>query len=186
MGQSICLTLVTSVKVAKYKNTSVTLTQATEVITTEFPADLSLFDLSENEQGYYWTLKPEALEMDLLPFLEKFYPSFYRDEDTTNEYQTVLEDLRNNPNVENWLMLARKKYNFCYQYGNYCEPDRLRHHNGRIETRVEVDYEGIILAIAGNIYLETYGGFLRYFGESIQLRFSEFPLAKCLKVHISG
>lgn len=185
MGQSICLTLITNVKVAKYKNKSVAQAQATEVINTKFPTDLSLFDFLENEHEYRWTLKPEVLEQDFLPFLEKFYPSFYRNEDAINEYQTVLEDLRKKPNIENWLMLARMKYKFCYQYGNYCEPDRLRNHKDRAESRVEVDYEGIILAVAGNVYLETYGGFLHYFSESIQMRFSEFSLAKCLKVHIS-
>jgi hypothetical protein len=46
MGQSICLTLITNVKIAKYKNKSVTQTQAIEVINAEFPTDLSLFNLS--------------------------------------------------------------------------------------------------------------------------------------------
>lgn len=186
MGQSICLSLVRNIKVDKSNSGNISLPQATEIINEGFPTDLALFELQENQKEFNWTLKNSVFEWDLLPFLEKFYPSFYQSKDEINHYQTTLAELYKNPNTESWLNFMEEGGSYFFQKGDACELDYFRYFNGSSYSWLSVYYETIILTSTGKISLEMHGGLLRYLGESTQLRFSEFPLAKCLKVHISG
>lgn len=186
MGQDICLSLLTSLRVDKTQNQSATLAEATDAINERFPTDLALFDLAEDAAAFRWTLKEEHLQSGLPPLLERFYPSFYRDAEQLAECNTVLERLRQDPAAAAWLDLARDKRFVCFQHDRYGHPDWLPLEQSNFRRRMEVRFEAIILASTGKILLETYGGFLRYFGESVQLRFSDLPLAKCLKVYIAG
>ena len=185
MGQSICLSLLTKISAAKPKQYELSLTEIVEKINFELPTDLSLFNLiDEDEKEYHWTLQTKVLERDLLPFLEKFYPLYYFSQ--TDDYQALLKQLREQPSGPNWLKLAHEKYEFFFQYDDMGQADYFCYEDKRFRPTLRIRYEGIILALAGKIYLETHGGLLRFLGESVQLRFSEFPLAKCLKVYISG
>lgn len=184
MGQSICLSLLTGISAAKSKPHELSLTEIVETINFEFPTDLSLFSLLEDEKEYHWTLQTKVLERNLIPFLETFYPLYYLDR--TDDYQALLEQLREKPSALNWLTLARKKGEFLFQYDDMSEVNYFCYENKPFRPTLRVHHEGIILALAGKIHLETHGGLLRFLGESAQLRFNEFPLAKCLKVYISG
>lgn len=186
MGQSLCLSLVTKIAVTKSTKHTLAPAEMAALINEEFPAGLALFDFLEDENSYQWSIKPEVLRDGLLPFLEKFYPSFYRKGDAVADYQDMLAKLRADADVNVWLERARRKEKVCFQYDSYATPDYLRYSASRFGEPLEVGFEGIILAITGNIYLEVYGGFPRYFAQSVQMRFSEFPLASCLKVYISG
>jgi hypothetical protein len=156
------------------------------LINAEFPAELALFDFLEDDASYQWSIKPDLLHAGLLPFLAQFYPSFYRHKEAIADYQDLLAKLQADADLGKWLERARRKEKVCFQYDTYATPAYLYYPASRFGEPLEVGFEGIILAITGNIYLETYGGFLRYFAESVQMRFSDFPLASCLKVYISG
>lgn len=186
MGQSLCLSLVTTVTIAKSPKHTLSPPEMAALINTEFPLDLALFDLLENEACYQWSIKPAVLQSGLLPFLAQFYPSFYRHKEAIAEYQDLLAQLHADADLSQWLERAQRKEKVCFQYDTYATPAYLRYPANRFGEPLEVGFDGIILAITGNIYLETYGGFLRYFAESVQMRFSAFPLASCLKVYISG
>ncbi len=186
MSQSLCLSLVTKVTIAKSPKHTLSPPEMAALINAEFPAELALFDFLEDEASYQWSIKPDLLQAGLLPFLAQFYPSFYRHKEAIADYQDLLAKLQADADLTKWLERARRKEKVCFQYDTYATPAYLRYPTSRFGEPLEVGFEGIILAITGNIYLETYGGFLRYFAESVQMRFSDFPLASCLKVYISG
>jgi hypothetical protein len=186
MGTSLCLSLVNKVVVAKSPKHHLAAPELATIINTGLPLDLSLFDFSEDENGWQWVIKPAMLQSGLLPLLTQFYPSFYRHSEAIADYQNLLDQLHADADLNAWLERARRKEKFCFQYDTYASPDYLRYPSSQFGEPLVVDFESIILAITGNIYLESYGGFLRYFGESVQMRFADFPLARCLKVYISG
>lgn len=191
MGQVICLSLITKIDVVKSKRKELSLSDIVEKINLEFPTDLSLFDLIEDDSEYHWLIKPNIVEQQLLPFLEKFYPQYYLDngEDDEDEdadrYQSVLKKLQEKAGFDHWLAFAKETSETLFQYDDI-GVDYFRCENKPYRPTLEVRFEGVILALAGKVYLETYGGLLRFLAESVQLRFKEFPLAKCLKLYISG
>lgn len=183
MGQSICLSLITSLCVAKPKK-PLDLEKLTSAFKEKLPLDLALFDFSETKEGYFWDIKATELEEGLLPLLESFYPQYYTHPDYIEGYQRTLNRLLEEKSANYYLDVAKCKYQECFQYDdsvyNYLP---YRHdYNSSLEFR----FDAIILALAGKVYLETGGGLLQFLNESVQLRFKEFPLAKCLNLYISG
>lgn len=181
MGQSISLSLVTQIKVKKPKKNNAILNEIIELLNKDFPTDLALFNLSEDDSSYVWQLKTTILENELIPLLEKFYPSFYKDEDDIEYYQNTLKQLRADINSDSWFELAKDGSEYYFQYNDDCELDSIRYKNNWLD----VDYKAISLSFAGKISLETQGGLLKYLTECVQLRFNDYRLASCLKLHIS-
>ncbi|EIJ43288.1 hypothetical protein BegalDRAFT_2437 [Beggiatoa alba B18LD] len=183
MGQSICLSLVTKVYVAKPKRKPLDLEKLTLTFKQELPLDLSLFDFSETEEEYCWNIKPTELEQGLLPFLEAFYSQYYTHPNYIEGYQRILDRLRQERNALYYLDVAKCKYQECFQDDSkILDYLPYRHEYG---SSVRFHFDAIILALAGKIYLEMSGGLLKFLNESVQLRFKAFPLAKCLNLYIS-
>ena len=140
-----------------------------------------IFDFTENEKNIVFKLKKELFESELIPFLEKFYPLIYIN---NNLYLETLKELKNSKS-ENWLSLAEDKSCEEFQIDNYGIEDNLCFDKA-FKPRVSVYYESILLSMEGKIMMESYGRQFNFLKLCMIEMFKEFRLAGALRVYITG
>ncbi len=140
-----------------------------------------IFDFTENEKDIVFKLKKELFESELIPFLEKFYPLIYIN---NNSYLETLNELKSALS-ENWLPLAEDKSYEEFQIDNYGIEDNLCFDKA-FKPRVTVYYESILLSMEGKIMMESYGRQFNFFKLCMTDMFKEFRLAGALRVYITG
>ncbi len=142
--------------------------------------DTSIFDLSEKDDYYIFTLKSDVLENQLIPFLQKYYPYFYND---SEYYDDVIAELKETPASE-WLEYADGKPEEAFQTDKYGTSENL--FIGKPEVRIKLGFKTILLSMEGKIAMECYGKHFRFFQYAIQQMFFEFSIAKAMRVYITG
>ena len=118
-----------------------------------------IYERSEKEKYYVYSIKNEVLDKELVPLIEKFYALRYT--------KDLLDDRRFQ----------------AYQAGDdmdYFNPDifPLR--------EVCVSSNNAILSIDGKIAMECYGRVFDFFSRCIAAQLQEFALSKALTVWIDG
>lgn len=146
--------------------------------------DLNLYDETEKGEYLVFTIKGEALETGLIPFLEALYPVVYRGHGT-EDYHDVLKQLRSTPPAE-WLNMADEKCNYSFQLDMYGEADYIRiPEDFRPDICVRSKYL-LLYPGGGKIATEGIEDFMRFFKYCIHQTFKEHPLAKAIRVYITG
>jgi hypothetical protein len=148
---------------------------------TEFYFEPSIYDFSETENSILFTLKPEVFEKQLLPFLRDFYPFIYMDSkgyvETLNEIEKI--------NSSEWLQLAGDKSCAEFQLDEYGEKYYL-YFDKPFRPSVVISSSSILLSFEGKILMECYGKQFNFFKYCIQQTFTEYSLAKAIRVYITG
>jgi hypothetical protein len=123
-----------------------------------------------------------VIENQLLPFLEKFYPLVYpgRKED----FEDTIEMLRKSE-PRAWLELSDEKSCEEFQLDKYGEPEFL-YFDKPFKPCAKIFSTAIMLSNEGKISMEVFGRQFNFFKYCIQETFSEFSIAKALRVYISG
>ena len=95
MGQYLSIGLVTECGCSKKKleQQNVTQEELIDGMKNKLHFDPTIYNLSEVNDNYLFTLKPDVLAQQLIPFLEKLYPLLYSD---TTDYQQALDALKKN------------------------------------------------------------------------------------------
>ena len=146
--------------------------------------DMNLYDETEEDESLLFTLKNQALESDLIPFLETFYPVVYKG-GKEKEYRDLLEQLRSTPSTE-WLDLANEKCYYDFQYDEYAE-SRYIEFSKPFRPRIRLDFEFVMLHCGyGKIMTEGLYDFTDFFKYCINETFKEHPIAKSMQVYITG
>ncbi len=143
--------------------------------------DPTIYDISETENSYHFQLKTEIIENQLVLFLEKFYPFIYPDKP---DYEETLETLRNTAPSE-WLAWANRKSAEEFQIDHYGTAEYI-YFNKPFSPAITIDSTSIMLSHEGKTMMETFGRQFHFFKYCIQQTFSEFSIAKALRVYISG
>ncbi len=140
----------------------------------------TIYDLTDAAEVYIFNLKSAVLEEQLIPFLEKFYPLI----GNYSDFKQTIDTLKKiSPNE--WLKYSEEKNSYDFQSDEYGECDYL-YFNKPFNPRVNVSYEAIMLSAEGKIIMEEYGRQFKFFKYCMQSTFSEFSLAKALRVYITG
>ena len=141
--------------------------------------NLELYNISDEENTYVFSLKSELLDKDkLIEFLKEQYDLCDLDTASTQEVIDKLKKVNNSDEIIN-LAKEKKYQNFCYNsyiYGNiYCT---------KWQYRVMVQYELVLYLIEGKIMMECYYDFLKYI-ENLIRKNSKNELNSAVKVVIS-
>ncbi len=140
-----------------------------------------IFDFTENEKNIVFKLKKELFESELIPFLEKFYPLIYIN---NNLYLETLKELKNTTS-DKWLPFAEHKSCEQFQMDDYGAEDNL-YFDKDFQPRVKIFNKSILLSMEGKIMMESYGRQFNFFKLCMTEMFKEFRLAGALRVYITG
>jgi len=180
MGQYLAISIINEHTVSKKNLEKYQITAQEVSLRARF--DESIYEFSEHEQYYTWTIRKEILETHLIAFLEDFYPKYYFSD---SEYKEVLEKLRGK-SADFMLEKADGKYYESFQIDKYGMSDYLYFHDKPFKPEVVLNFTGIMIALEGKVFMESYTRMLNLFTQSLQLRFPNNPLGKTLKVYITG
>lgn len=185
MGQYLSIGIVTELSISKVQMHKGKVEQ-TDVLhqlenTLYFP--IAIFDKTEQDDALIFTLKKEVFDSELLPFLEKFYKTMYREKDYEHA-GTAIEELKKTSPSE-WAAIAASKSLYYFQKDEYANKDTIRFDIAFL-PRVDVHYDCILLSSEGKILMEEYGRQFHFLKFCMQEAFKEFALAGALRVYLSG
>jgi hypothetical protein len=184
MGQFMTISIVKEFSIPKKDAVHylVTLASITTKLKQLWGLDTELYQLSETEGSWRFSLKPDLLQTELYDFLTTFYPHYYIERPKV--YGIVLEDMKASLDV----------WEFIKEYSE--EPFQLDKYAGNLGLHFEdIDFrpyipvylnECIIIALAGKIIIETHNTMCGFMSRMIQSKFSDYKLASSLIVNITG
>jgi len=126
----------------------------------------------------------------LLPFLESFYPTIYgepkgNEREYSRGYPQALETLRATP-FEQWLGFARDKSNYAFQMDDYAEPQYLKIQKS-VRPVVRLQFHCLLLYIGhGKVMTEGINDFTNFFKFCFHETFPKHPIAKAVKIYVTG
>lgn len=184
MGQYLAIGLSTHISVSRQEVEKAQWTQ--EELIAQMQNDLKLpldnYQLEAGETKWVWTLRPDLLASELIPFLQGLYPALYPQEGGENDSEAVLRGLTERP-PDQWMRWAEGKPHYSFQADRYGTSDYLSANFGR---RVGVHYLDILLSMEGKIMMEEYGRQFRFWQQCMVNRFAEFALARSLRIYLTG
>lgn len=184
MGQFLCIGIVTECGTSKEKlqKNNITKEELVAEMTAKYYFEPTIYDFSETSESYLFKLQSTVIERQLLAFLEKFYPLVYPRE--SGEFESVIEQLRTSEPAT-WLALADEKSYAEFQLDEYGEYEYL-YFDKPFRPSAKIFSTAIMLSGEGKISMEEFGRQFNFFKYCMKETFSEFSIAKALRVYISG
>jgi len=147
--------------------------------------DIKLYNETKTDKNLIFTLKNQVVERDLIPFLEVLYPVVYRNSNH-DEYLKLLQKLRTMPYTK-WIDLAEMKSNYAFQLDEYGESQYIRFSTKDFLPTIRLDFKTLMLYMGdGKISTEGIGNLLNFFKYCITETFKDHPIAKSMRVYITG
>lgn len=183
MGRFLATGLMTKISASKkeMEKGKITIDELKEKAEKSLHFDLSLYELSETDNYYIFTLKTEVLAEQLIPFLNDF---LFRIGNSSEEAQEVIDKLKKHP-PENWLKLAEEKSMTYFQDDAYGDPEYL-YFLKDFRPSVQLNFDSILFAIEGKILMEEYGQQFTFFKYCITQTYKQYPIATALRIYITG
>ena len=155
---------------------------ACKLIADEIVSNSSIYNGNVVDDNYEWRLKPEFMEKDLLPFLERYYEDFYGSSSPSEikDFKQVLNFLIQKPNsdvIEEWM--HDNSYN-CFGISDHFGCTTIV--NGK---RIAIKRSGIILSLEGKVMYESIYAHLSFFERALKKAYAAFPLGGSLVVEIN-
>lgn len=184
MGQFLCIGLVTKMTVSKTKLLQANTTAAELLEAIESKGySRQIYDESADDSVITLDLKQEVLAAELLPFLEKFFPLLYNEDDST-DWPDACETLRSS-DPATWNEIAKKQTYYCFQEDRYADYEWIRCKKSP-NHRIPIHCDCIILSLEGKIAMEEYGCQFSFFKLCMREMLREFAIAAALRVYITG
>lgn len=183
MGQYLAIGLITECGCSKKKldQQNVTQDELIGAMKNKLHFDPTIYNLSEANDNYLFTLKPDVLEQQLIPFLEKLYPLLYSD---STDYQHTLDELKKTPSEE-WLNLAEEQQNEAFQIDEYGENEYI-YFDKPFKPSAGIFSTSVMLACEGKIMMEESGSLFNFFRYCLQQTFINFPISNAIRIYITG
>jgi len=157
-------------------------------ITASLQKELNLvhYTFEEDEDGYYWEIKPEALEGNLVEFLNAQF-RMYQPYKPLDEYmEQVLAELGKAKTGQEIIDVACEQELMNFKYFDYFIEYLSVKLNEHFDGDVRVHYGLMAYFMDGKIIMECYKSILRYFEHLLRLQRDKFPIVDCVKVMISS
>ena len=184
MGQFLALSLATRIRVYPSDMQEVNTSEA-ELIDRlrQFRGfDPDHYLRADDGKALTWTLHPELVSAELLPFLTELYPLVYGGDESASDWRLVLDDLGKMPPAD-WPAYLQNPDRYAFQEDHYGPSDYLKFPFGKT---LAISYDDVLLALEGKIFMEQHGRLFRFFEHCIATAFSRFRLARSLRVYITG
>ena len=160
-----------------------TLESASEFVEQNY-APTEVFNKEENDEYIGYSIKPELLETELVPFLNVFYDSRFQEGDYQLKHkQEILNDISQQSTADAIINLAKKKKYECFQDDPYWDPYWIE---GKGWDYLRISTSGISLSFDGKIIMEEYGSLFEFFQDLIKAKFGKYLIAKAIRVTITG
>lgn len=185
MGQFLSIGIVTkfSANTSEFRDQQPDTAEITQLLQDQGLFALDLYDYHTVSADFrQWTLKPELLQNELLPFLKAFYgisTRFYKlDQDK------VIATLESTP-FDQWTEIIAEQSLDTLQVDEYAQAEYLRLPNKRSKY-VSVDIDTITLHMTEKIFLESDSGMFRFYTYCMHQTFANYPIARALRTYITG
>ena len=184
MGTYLATGIVQEIAIDKKRisYSDITVDKITDKIKDE--VNLACYNFREDLEGYYWQIKPELLENNLVEFLSTQFKMYQSSPDTY--LLKVIDQLGKTSGSEEIIKLAESNtlvhFNSAHQIIEYVSVLR---DNG-FKEHVMLFYNLIAYFLDGKIITEGLGNSLRYFEANIRLQKDKYPVADCVKVMITS
>lgn len=140
-----------------------------------------IYEKTEKENYFVYSLKEDILDKELIPFLRKFYSLRYPN-DTDYGTARVIEELEKIQDTSSRLTILRER-----RYPTYQDGDEFDYYEIKgLWDSVRISCSNAILSLDGKIIMECYGDVFAFFRRCIISQMSEFKLAQALSVWIDG
>lgn len=182
MGAFLAIGIVTNYKASKSEVKAVSIEKVVEKMTAEIGFDANRYELEETEYSWQWNIKSDKIQSDFVPFLEHFYSvldKFVRLDDANEVIQKLKSE---QPKSLQAFIEEDSFYNFQESYSD----DEYEFYFEEEKEEVNISSDIITLVSTGKIMMEEEGGFFEFFEAMIHQNFSEFELAKNIRVYITG
>ncbi len=146
--------------------------------------NLDFYNFSEDIEGYYFEIKPEILENNLVEFLTTQFKMYRNPPDT--HMLDVIDQLGKVTGSEEIIALA-KSNSLCnfHSASQIIEYLRVIRDNG-LHEHIMVFYTLITYLLDGKIITEGLGNSLGYFEANIRLQKDKYPIVDCVKVMVTS
>ncbi|MCT4616292.1 MAG: hypothetical protein N4A49_15645 [Marinifilaceae bacterium] len=142
--------------------------------------DLSLYIHTENEDYYYFSLKNELIENELIDFSEKQLNMYGEQE---HYYREIVDDLRKLKSANEIIEKVKENYGANLRY----DSDPFNYlYIGDFQKSIRYTKNMIGLFGEGKIIMEEYNQIFRYFEKNIIKNNTEYQIAKATSVYIMG
>lgn len=180
MGQFLAIGLSTKIGVKKSEadNAHMNIVQVQENMQHALHFQPEIYTPYEQDNWYYFLLKEEVFQAQLLPLLRALYPLLYTD---AVDYTNVLQELEALPPSE-WLQWAKRKPEEEFQYDECGMWDYLESNH----QTLHVYYEHLLLSMEGKIRMEVFGRQFTFLKYTMMQTFKQFSLAGALRMYITG
>lgn len=139
------------------------------------------YNLSEDDDQFVWTIKPEMLEGNFAEFV-----SVQQEMYQGRCEKDIIDQIREAKTGDKIIQLAQERRFENFQMVSYMREFIEVPMESGFTDDVPVDYEMIALFLDGKIIMECYGRIFHYFERNIRLQENKYPVAACLKIMISG
>jgi hypothetical protein len=138
------------------------------------------FNLNITDGEYNWTLKPEIMEKELMPFLEQYYCNMIGNRYILDKYcQEILLFLDSNPTHSKINTYAIENNNPVFK------EDAISMYNVTIgSNQVPFLVNTILLSEEGKVSYEEISEHVDFFQQSLRKNHKESPLGGCLIIDI--
>src|SRR3990167_3717334 len=158
----------------------------TDIIINKLKEEINIdyYQHSEDSDKHYWKINPEILEGNLTEFLEIQFQMYNRSID--QNMQETLHQLRQLKAGPLLIELAASKKLMHFQLiNNIVDSIRVFDANG-FQSDIVINYQLISFFIDGKILMECYENIFKYLENVVRLHKSQYPIADCIKICITG
>lgn len=185
MGQYLTIGLVTEFAISKQraKQQASATPEEVKVALQNYRNQSGIYNLEEDDNYVFLSLKPEIAEEEMVDFLNDFYALRYPDERQRNR-MADMKTIGSLKTYNEWLELAEKKQYQAFQLDGYVF-DHTPFPRGWTNS-LETSVNQIILSLDGKIIMECYDDLFVFFTNLIKEKLSKYRLSESLMVNISG
>ena len=182
MGQYLTFSIITQRSASKEEaqKGNISFEELQERMQTKLAFESDIYDLTENESYWRWSLQPNLISEQLIPLLKEIYDFL----GIAKGGKEVIDYLEKTDKT-NWEDLAKDASFYNFQSDDYSSPDWL-YFDKDFRPKMMINYSGIMLYMEGKIMMEEYGTLFRFFDKCVHKTFDKYPLAKALKTYITG
>lgn len=149
--------------------------------------NLDHYSFKEDEDGYYWGIKPEILVTgNIVEFLDAQFQMYQPHKSLNGYMEQVLAELGKAKTGQEIIDVACEQELKNFKYFDYFIEYISVKLNEHFDGDVRVHYGVMAYFIDGKIIMECYGRILSYFEHLLRLQRNKFPIVDCVKVMISS
>ena len=185
MGQFLSISIVTKItaNTSEFRDQQPDTAAITQLLQDQGLFALDLYDYHTVSADFrQWTLKPELLKNELLPFLKAFYGISTRFYDS--DQADVIAKLEKTP-FNRWAKIIADQSFETLQSDKYVHSEYFQLPDNEFAD-IKVEMEAIMLYMAGKVLLESDSGMFSFYTYCMHQTFANYPIARTLRTYITG